>query len=275
MKKLSKTSVANYLRETRGFLRWLYKRGRITFDHAVALDGPRIARSELVHPRRALKDDELIRLLAAARTRPRTEIETIRNGPRSGEQGAVVTDVACGEAELLGLERRTVYLIAAWTGLRRSELAALQWSMLKAAPDHLDLPGAVTKNGDRAKIFLHPEALTALREWEREFTRLHGPQACIPAARIFRTIPRMKVFTADLAFAGIKYFVPDEGFADFHALRVAFNTRMAVRGLDTPTRQQLMRHSDPKLTDGTYLDANQLRLNEAICGLPPLLSEPK
>lgn len=273
MKKLSKTSVSNYLREVRGFLRWLYKRRRVTIDHAAALDGPRIRESELVHPRRALTDAELARLIDAARSRPGIEIVTIRKGKRRGSRGAAVSDAAARMADLLGRERATIYLTAASTGLRREELAALTWDMLHSNPQCLKLPATVTKNGDRATILLHPEVLAALTDWRLALQARLGVGAVMPRSKIFRTILAMKVLRKDLELAGVDYFVAGQGYADFHSLRTTFNMRMKSAGLDTITRQQFMRHSDPKLTDVTYMDSSKLPLASELARLPAIRND--
>ena len=273
MKKLSKTRGPNYLREVRGFLRGLYKRRRVTIDHAAALDGPRIRESELVHPRRALTDAELARLLDAARARPRIELETIRTGERRGTRGAAVSDAAARMTGLLGCERATIYLTAASTGLRREELAALTWDMLQSNPHCLQLPATVTKNGERATILLHSEILAALTHWRLALHAQSEAGAVMPSSKIFRTIPAMKVLRKDLELAGVDYFVKGQGFADFHSLRTTFNMRMKSAGLDTLTRQQLMRHSDPKLTDCTYMDSSKLPLASELARLPAIRND--
>jgi integrase len=273
MKKLSKTSVSNYLREVRGFLRWIYKRRRVSIDHAAALDGPRIRESELVHPRRALTDAELCRLLEAARERPGIEVTTVRRGQRRGSRDAEVSEAALRKAELLGQERATVYLLACWTGLRRQELAALTWDMLHPNPNRLQLPATVTKNGDRATILLHSEAVAVLDDWRCALQAQSGAGAPMPKSKMFRTIPAMRVLRRDLELAGIDYLVDGQGFADFHALRNTFNMRLKSAGLDTVVRQQFMRHSDPKLTDCTYMDPSKLPLASELAKLPAIRAD--
>jgi integrase len=166
-----------------------------------------------------------------------------------------------------------VYLVAAWTGLRRQELGALTWQMLHPNPHRLELPAMATKNGDRATILLHAEVLAALNDWRSALYAQLGADAVTPKGKMFRTIPAMKVFRKDLELAGIDYFVAGEGFADLHALRTAFNMRMKTAGLDTLTRQQFMRHSDPQLTDCTYMDSSKLPLASELAKLPAIRSD--
>ena len=59
---------------------------------------------------------------------------------------------------------------------------------------------------------------------------------------------------SDLKFAGIEYGDREIGYADLHAARKTLNSMLATHGVDGRTRQSQLRHADPKLTEGTYLD---------------------
>lgn len=54
---------------------------------------------------------------------------------------------------------------------------------------------------------------------------------------------------------------------DFHALRYTFATKLAREGTSQRTTQELMRHSDPKLTALIYTDASQLPTFDAVQAL--------
>ena len=67
-------------------------------------------------------------------------------------------------------ERKAVYLMAAHTGLRRSELAALKWADLRLdeqKPFAL-VRASTTKNSKVAPMALHVELVAALRELKGE-----------------------------------------------------------------------------------------------------------
>ena len=49
---------------------------------------------------------------------------------------------------------------------------------------------------------------------------------------------------------------PMAGKLDFHSLRYTFATKLARKGVSKRLAQELMRHSDPKLTANIYTDAN-------------------
>jgi len=55
---------------------------------------------------------------------------------------------------------------------------------------------------------------------------------------------------------------------DFHALRYTFATKLAREGVAQRTAQELMRHSDPKLTAMIYTDPTQLPTFDCVEKLP-------
>ena len=77
----------------------------------------------------------------------------------------------------------------------------------------------------------------------------------------------MDRFYADLAAAGIPAMVPERGSSHFHSLRVTFNTHLGIQGAGDPVRMALMRHSDSRLTNKTYTDAQLLPKAQAVIGL--------
>ena len=73
----------------------------------------------------------------------------------------------------------------------------------------------------------------------------------LPTAPVFRCVPSTVRLREDLAAAGIPYET-GAGVLDFHALRVTYATMLARAGVSLVQAQQLMRHSDPKLTANVY-----------------------
>ena len=55
---------------------------------------------------------------------------------------------------------------------------------------------------------------------------------------------------------------------DFHALRYTFATKLASRGVSQRLAQELLRHSDPKLTANLYTDVTQLPTFAVVNALP-------
>jgi len=69
--------------------------------------------------------------------------------------------------------------------------------------------------------------------------------------KLFRTKPDQRTWRRDLKRAGIEYQTID-GYAYRGATRTTFATHLYRAGVDLRTTQELMRHSDPKLTAKVY-----------------------
>lgn len=161
-------------------------------------------------------------------------------------------------------DRRLGYLAAFFTGLRRAELAALEWGdvHLSEEPSFIVVRASTSKNHETAKIHLHEqlrEALLAAR-----------PADADAAAPVLSrdTLASMHMLKKDLAAAGIPYKDAQGRQADFHALRRSLNTHLARAKVDPHTRKAIMRHSDIRLTLDVYTDADKLPVLEAIRCLP-------
>lgn len=156
--------------------------------------------------------------------------------------------------------RRVIYLAAAYTGLRRSELAGLRWSDVVLESSILRVRAAITKNRKDAVLPLHPDLVAALAEFR--------PAHAAPFTPVFRCIPRISTLRRDLVAAGVP-FVDGEGRrADFHSLRVTFGTNLTLGGAAPRVVMELMRHSDIKLTMKIYTDSARLDLAKAVGCLP-------
>ena len=156
--------------------------------------------------------------------------------------------------------RALVYRVAATTGLRRGELAALRWADLDRDAATLLVRASTSKNRSEATQPLPPGTVAALRATRGE-TQL-------PSAPIFDSVPTMPTVRKDLEAAGVPYQT-EEGIADFHALRVTYCTMLARAGVSLVQARRLMRHSDPKLTANVY---TRLRLDdghEAVARIDP------
>lgn len=161
--------------------------------------------------------------------------------------------------------RWSAYLTAAKTGLRRGELAQLQWQDVHFDGDRpfLRLRAATTKNRRASDQPIDGEVACVLQELQDKSAR--------PTARVFRErLPRRETVQADFLAAGIARFDDWGRKADFHALRTTYCTMLAEAELPERVRQELMRHRDPRLTNQTYTDPARLRLAEAVSKLPNL-----
>ena len=166
--------------------------------------------------------------------------------------------------QLLAGPRRSLYLLALHTGLRRGEINALRWGDL-----HLDVanpfyavPVAKSKSRKEQPRPLHHELV-------RELQAMKSAGKVTPDTLVFpEQVPAMKVIRADFKTAGIP-LVDERGHrVDFHALRMTYITRLQRAGVSPREAMELARHSDMRLTMKTYTDAAQLPLAATVRGLP-------
>ena len=216
--------------------------------------------------RRAESKENIVKLLTAARTRPLVKLQTIYKGKRQGQQAAKVKPAV--EARLLrdGMARAMLYKGAVLTGLRADELRELRVNFLDldAPLPVLEVPGRVTKNGQDATFLLRPDFVDDLREWVRTTGLKDGD-------RLFHVPTNyLRFFKKDLKFAGIEYRDAKGRYFDFHALRKTCNVFLGRGGISPALRQKYMRHSDIRLTLGTYDDAEQYEQGMILDALPDL-----
>ncbi len=158
---------------------------------------------------------------------------------------------AFSEAELNRLlsvagENRLVYAFAAMTGLRRSEVDALQVAdfLLYDVSPHVSVRASTTKNGRRALVPLVPFLVGPLR----------GAVAGLSSVDRVFTCPTMYVFRQDLRRAGIVECDASGRRLLFHSLRHSFCTFLGSKGAPVAVQQGLMRHSDPRQSLAVYTD---------------------
>ena len=77
-------------------------------------------------------------------------------------------------------------------------------------------------------------------------------------------VPTAKSLRADLAAAGIAAKDEQGRVVDIHALRETFCTMLHVAGVAPRTAQELMRHSERRLTDTVYAESSLLPLRSEL-----------
>ena len=245
--------------------------------------------------RRALTDDELMRLLDAAPCRPLAEATTIQKGPRRGQQGAKVSTAYRERLERLGRERALIYKTLVLTGLRKGELASItvgQVDFTGPVP-YLLLHARDEKNRRGSEIPLRKDLAAELRAWLDETLALLQAEARkrdepvparLPPTRKLLTVPAglIRIFNRDLVFTGIATMEKRGGkeivsktdergrTIDIHALRHIFGTHLCRAGVPRRTARAAMRHSDPSLTANIYTDPKLLDVGGAVEALPSL-----
>ena len=120
---------------------------------------------------------------------------------------------------------------------------------------------SVSKNRKEARIPFNDELAAALRAFR--------PVDAAPFQLVFAgLVPKMETFRRDLAKAGIPYLDEQGRRLDFHSLRLTFGTNLVLSGAHPRVVQELMRHSDIRLTMKLYTDASKLPMREAVAALP-------
>jgi integrase len=85
-------------------------------------------------------------------------VERVRTKEGRAVEIRALSDDEMGRLLAVSGERKTVYLMAVYTGLRHGELAALKWSdlHLEAETPFIKVRASTTKNGKSAEMRLHP-----------------------------------------------------------------------------------------------------------------------
>jgi len=244
---MSPSTSNHYLRALRNFMQWMVRNRRVRQDPLAGMRLLKITTADKRRRRRNLSDEEMAALVAAAK--------------RS-------LDPFMG---LSGPDRAMLYVVAANTGLRASELASL-------TPESFDLEGsrasvrcyaAYTKNGEEAVLPLRSDVAAAIRKWLADKParqRLWGGEWASQrhGAEMIRI---------DLTAADVEYEDDDGRVADFHALRHTFISNLARAGVHPRNAQALARHSTIDLTMNVYTHVAVGDLHDDVESLPGLAGE--
>jgi len=191
---------------------------------------------------------------------------TVRKAETRGKETLIRRAYSAEEIErLLSVAgpQRPVYAMAALTGIRHNELKELRWGDLDLSSDspYVAVRSSISKNHKTAFLPLHPELVAELAALK--------PSGATRGDLVFKgLVPRSKRFKAHLRAAGIPKRDAQGHVADFHSLRHTFCTSLHCAGASQREAQELMRHSDPRLTASTYTDTKLLGLRAAVAKLP-------
>ena len=241
---LSIQTSNHYLRAIKQFSRWLLRDRRAGEDPLAFISMLNVA-TDRRHDRRPLTEAEFTALIAATTT------------------GKTMS-------RLTGQDRAMLYTVAAYTGLRASELASLTPGSfrLDETPPTVTVLAGYSKHRRQDVLPLHPSLVESLRPWlaAKKSGMAVWPGAWARAKQADKTLQR------DLKAAGIPY-IDDQGrYADFHALRHTFITNMIKSGINPKTAQSLARHSTIDLTMNVYTKLTISDQATAITALPALKS---
>ena len=231
----------HYLQAVHQFARWLADNGRIERSPFARLK-PLNARLDTRRRRGELSTAELDALLAATAT-------------------------GVASRGLTGRDRVMLYRVAAGTGFRAAELAALTTASfdLAATPPAAVLPAEHTKNRKGAVQPLAAPLAAELRDY------LAGRSADEPVWAGSWVGKAAEMLRADLDAAGVPVEVDGpEGTEtrDFHALRVVYISNVIRAGADLKQAMTLARHSDPRLTTARYARTRLDDLGAVVDKLP-------
>ena len=177
---------------------------------------------------------------------------------------------------LTGPDRVMIYLIATTTGFRASELASLTENSfeLESESPCLRVQAAYSKRRRNDAIPLKQDIAELLRGYipELRHRRNKATLAIGGSDEVLWsgswTNKAAEMLRRDLEAAGIPYEDGQGRFLDFHALRHTFGTNLAKAGVTPKVAQELMRHSDVKLTLNTYTHVGLYDLAGAVEKLP-------
>jgi len=162
---------------------------------------------------------------------------------------------------LLGKERAMLYMVAAYTGFRLTELSHLTSDCFRLDGDSpvVVLKGRYTKNGKDA---IQPIPATIAAKVAAHIK--HKPK-CTPVWDMSRMFGESsaKCIRRDLRDAGIHQ--PQEGYHhDFHTLRTTYITMLALSGASMQHAQRLARLSSPEIMMRHYTKLGLNDLQEQV-----------
>lgn len=240
-KPISIATSNHYARCIKGFSRWLWIERRTPDDPLTPL---RLlnAKVDRRHLRRAFTMQELQKLIQATRD----------SGKRL--------------RWLPSKDRAILYAMAAFTGLRASELASLTPQSIDLNARTVSVQASYSKRRRNDTLPLHASLVELLTPWLPTKTGRLFPGTWANE----RGANTTKMFRYDLRKAGIPYLDSQGRYSDFHALRHTFITSMARSGIHPAKAKELARHSTITLTMDVYLHVETEELRQALDSLPSL-----
>ena len=250
-----------YLIAIKEFCNWAVDDGIVT-ENPLRSAKAMNAEGDVRRKRRAIGADEFQRLIAAARM----------SGPVQGMDGK---------------ERAILYIVAAWTGFRRGELASLRVSQIVLDGDSpaITVSAAYSKRRREDSIPLHPVVVEELKAWLAPKKLCNQDVVFALASSNGYLRYTSKMMAADLKTARsawiaegandtereerekssfLRYQSDEVVYADFHANRHTFITNLGKVGIQPKLAQSLARHSDIRLTFNIYSHVEKGEQTEAI-----------
>ena len=160
---------------------------------------------------------------------------------------------------------KAAYMLALYCGLRRNEVITLKWSDIDIDSDNprVRLRSINTKNGLSANLPLVAPLVQFLKEHRKTSNNKEY---------VTGSFSKMEKLKKDWEKANIPYKDAQGRIANFHCLRRTLCTMLHNAGVPQRVAQEIMRHSDPRLTAMVYTDSSCLDIKKALDSLPDLSS---
>jgi integrase len=147
-------------------------------------------------------------------------------------------------------------LLALNTGLRRGELLGLTWENVDLGREQLAIAASTSKSQRTRHLPLNAEALDVLTRWKKQGTG---------TGHVFRGLDGERMGHVNRSWGSL---VEAAGLSNFrfHDLRHTFASKLVLNQVDLYTVQQLLGHSDSKLTQ-RYAHLSPGHLADAVAKL--------
>jgi len=226
----------------KSFTRWMFRNERLRTDPMMQV--PKLnAKADRRRCRRALSDEELAWLIAAARKAPTFQSMTgperamlYRLAVETGLRASELRSLTPESFGLADLDQATVTVAAAYSKHRRDDVVPLRRDLADA------LAAFLTGRQARTAVFAMPTRTAEMLKADLETARKKWIEAA-PTGKERKARERSGFLT---------YKDPSDRIADFHALRHTFITRLARSGVAPAVAKSLARHSTITLTMDHY-----------------------
>ncbi|MHC2067360.1 tyrosine-type recombinase/integrase [Bremerella sp. T1] len=241
--RLTISSTNHYSRAIKGFTRWAWIEKKANED---VLRNLRLlnARADKKRERRALTNQEIRRLIQATKDSRKS---------------------VCG---LNAVDRAMLYTIAAYTGLRTSELASLKTNSIDLENNTITVEAGYSKRRCKDVLPLHASLVESLRLWLE--SKAKERTKSLFARRWAKKRHGASMIRSDLKRANIDYVDANGKYADFHSLRHTFISSLARSGVHSLKAKELARHSTITLTMDVYSHIETDELRKALDMLPAI-----
>ncbi len=248
----------------RAFGRWLERTGRWDRDpfHQLRVRTPKRDKHR-VYRRVGFRFEEAEQLVEAAWAR--FEEERVLGGTPTHDGGEAVRD------------RQVLYWFTLTTGFRANECASIYWEDLTLTGNKpcVRLAGQFTKNGDDALVPLQDFVAQALRNMRTRRSKLQMERLAGPVREtdpVFRVPSKIaEIVRKDAAHAGL---TPQRSATtrrvDFHGLRKSCARILIELNVHPKIIQQVLRHSDIRLTMDLYGELGEDDLFREVPGTFPV-----